>query len=206
MLERLRKFSGGGRTCLWRRNLFRRHGRSLGGGDGEARERALFRVVHRVFALRKRVPRAHRCSLAERKPARAAESCKRAVSREWFPGSNQLRGRGKTGKYRRQRFFLATFTSLRNGARGSRRSRTRSPGRCSHVLRWSAGSASTGGALCRYFHGGRWAVPRATSDQQPGSRRKRQPCCSPRGTPTLDCSSSASRHCGFCAPSVLTSL
>src|SRR5258708_13358443 len=105
MLERLRKFSGGGRTCLWRRNLVRRHGRSLGSWDGEARERALFRVGHRVVAVRKRVPRAHRCSLAERKPARAAESCKRAVSREWFPGSNQLRGRERQANTGDKDFF-----------------------------------------------------------------------------------------------------
>ncbi len=105
MLERLRKFSGGGRTCLWRRNLFRRHGRSLGGGDGEARERALFRAVHRVFALRGRVSRSYRYSLVERKPARAAESCKRAVSREWFPGSNQLRSRERQANTGGEDFF-----------------------------------------------------------------------------------------------------
>src|SRR5258708_32746300 len=105
MLERLRKFSGGGRTCLWRRSVVRGHGGSLGGGDGEARERALFRVVHRVFAVRKRVARAQRGSLAERNPARAAESCKRAVSREWFPGSNQLRGRERQANTGDKDFF-----------------------------------------------------------------------------------------------------
>src|SRR5258708_11810021 len=105
MLECLRKFSGGGRACRWRRNLFRRHGRSLGGGDGEARERAVFRAVHRVFALRGRVSGSYRYSLVDRKPARAAESCKRAVSREWFPGSNQLRSRERQANTGGEDFF-----------------------------------------------------------------------------------------------------
>ena len=66
----------------------------------------------------------------------------------------------------------------------------------------------TGAALCRYFRGGRLSAPRVTSDQRQGSNRKRQRkrCCSPTCTPTMDCPSVASRHCGFCAHWVLTSL